>query len=419
MVIIEEKIIESLRRGIPPQKGVDLYSVGNEKFIEGIKNFHLSKISNIGKIRFISGSWGSGKTHFFRLLRELAYKNSIIVSSVELSIDSAPFNKFEEIFYSIIRNISTSTFYDVLKEGDIIPFGSLIEDSLKSLGNYPSSNIESVSFEHFTDASEKLMKDRGIDIDFKKMIKHYWETYLPDKADYSVAETKREEILQWFAGVGTISTYRKAFGVNKMVSRNNARLMLHSLSEFVKLAGYQGLLILLDEAEQSYSVMRKAALKIAHTNLLSLINNIESNPGIFMIYATTPDFFTDPKHGITIYGALAGRIGKLEEKQPMALSSVWNLDAIKTELKNYQDAALKIRKIYFKAYPEAEEKVLNETQTTEFVEKLNEKHPKLSAVNFWRVMIKSIITKFDLQLEDADVPIDELYVDIMDRLRED
>jgi molybdopterin synthase sulfur carrier subunit len=36
-------------------------------------------------------------------------------------------------------------------------------------------------------------------------------------------------------------------------------------------------------------------------------------PGLFLIYATTPDFFTDPKHGIVIYGALQGRIGKPEE----------------------------------------------------------------------------------------------------------
>ena len=34
---LASKIVESLRTGIPPERGVELYSVGNEKIIEGIK----------------------------------------------------------------------------------------------------------------------------------------------------------------------------------------------------------------------------------------------------------------------------------------------------------------------------------------------------------------------------------------------
>ena len=60
------QVIESLRKGIPPQRGVDLYSIGNEKLIEGIKKYHFSAMNKGGIIRFVSGSWGAGKTHFFR-----------------------------------------------------------------------------------------------------------------------------------------------------------------------------------------------------------------------------------------------------------------------------------------------------------------------------------------------------------------
>ena len=58
--LIATQVVESLRKGIPPQIGVDLYSVGNEKLIEGIQKRHLSGISDRGIIRFISGSWGGG-----------------------------------------------------------------------------------------------------------------------------------------------------------------------------------------------------------------------------------------------------------------------------------------------------------------------------------------------------------------------
>lgn len=410
--------IESLRRGIPPQKGVEEYSVGMDKLINGIKKFHFPNISEVGKIRFMSGSWGSGKTHFFRLLREIAFKQNILVSNVELSIDSAPFNKFEQVFYSIIRNISTPSSYENLENSSLIPLGNLIEEPLKTLGEGLINSL-TITYEHFTEITEKLMINRGIDIDFKKMVKQYWESFLPENADPTLVETKREEILQWFSGEGTISKYRKNYNVNKMVSRQYAKIMLHSLAEFVKLAGYKGLIVLFDEAEQSYSIMRRNALKDAHNNLLSLINNIELNKGIFMIYATTPDFFSDPKHGIIIYGALAGRIGKLEDKQPSALDTVWNLDAISPKFEDYKEAALKLRKIYCEAYTEAESEISDDSQIIQFIEELYNTHPKLSAVKFWRVMMTSLIRKFDLQFDGEDKPTHDLYNDIMDRLRED
>ena len=73
--LIATQVVESLRKGIPPQRGVELYSVGNEKLMEGIKKRHLDNITEQGIIRFVSGSWGAGKTHFFRQLREVAFQN--------------------------------------------------------------------------------------------------------------------------------------------------------------------------------------------------------------------------------------------------------------------------------------------------------------------------------------------------------
>jgi len=416
---LEIQIIESLRKGIPPQIGVEKYSVGNEKLIEGIKKYHLSSIDEIGKMRFISGSWGGGKTHLFRLIRDIAFQENCAVSNVELTVDSAPLNKFEQVFYSIVRNISTPTYYQKSQFSDVAPIGTLIEESLYALGGSKIEPESEITYEQYSKAVEKLMANKGIDIDFKKMIQHYWQTYLPDSPNKAVVEQVREEILQWFAGEGTISTFRKRFGVNKMVSRQNAKLMLQSLAQFVKLAGYKGLVILFDEAEQSYSIMRKSALRDAHNNLLSLINNIQTIPGIFMIYATTPDFYTDPKHGIVIYGALASRIGKPEDKPPDALDVIWNLDAVVTELKDYQKAARKIRNIYIEAYPEAKNKISDESETDKFIEELYKKHPKLGTVKFWRVMVTALIQKYDSQMEGKKFPTEKIYKDIMDRLREE
>ena len=424
--IQSNEVIESLRNGIPPQKGVSLYSVGNEKLLEGVKKRHLKSIGTRGIIRFISGSWGAGKTHFFRQLREIAFNENLLVSSVELDNSTAALNKFERVFYSIISNVETPTTFEKNLDPGVIPFAAVLEESLAFLSVNQRELPQHLSRDQFAAAREKLMASRGIDIDFKKVVEKYWETYLPSELSLASegqimadAAIRREELLQWFNGEGTAGTYRKSYGVAKMVTKDNSKVMLQSLSEFVRLTGYAGMLILFDEAEQAYSAMRKTALKAAHNNLLSLINNIESLPGLFLLYATTPDFYSDPKHGIVIYGALASRIGKPDSSNPKALQKVWNLDASPPELGEYMEAARKIRTLYLEAYPEDKELIPDKHLIDEFVKNLRSLHPDFAALRFWRVLITSLIQHLDDCIEgDEARSIDEIYDNVIDQLRD-
>ena len=169
----------------------------------------------------------------------------------------------------------------------------------------------------------------------------------------------------------------------------------------------------------SYSVMRKSELKKAHNNLLHLINSIEESPGLFLIYATTPDFYTDERHGIQIYGALAQRVGRPEEHPPRALDRVWNLEYVQPDLADYQAAARKIRKIYIAAYPEDEVMISDHSSLDSFLEDLLDAHPRFSAVGFWRVLVKGVIELFERQVEGDEVPsAEQLHDDIIDQLKE-
>jgi hypothetical protein len=417
--ILATQVVESLRKGIPPLRGVDRYSVGNEKLIDGIRKYHLSGISDRGIIRFISGSWGAGKTHFFRLLREVAFQSDCLVSSVELDTNSAALNKFEKVFYSIISQILTPASFTHHTGLEAAPFGTVVRESLAYLATGDRSAGGHFTWEQYVKAGEALMANHGIDIDFKKMVQKYWETFLPDGGDVAIVEQTRAEILQWFRGEGTIGNYRKRFGVSKIVSKENAKLMLQSLACFVRLSGYRGLLILFDEAEQAYSVMRQSALRDAQNNLLSLINNIEALSGLFLLYATTPDFYTDPKHGIVTYGALSGRIGKPDQRQPRALDTIWNLDAVETTLADYQAAATKIRAIYATAFPEATPLLPSDKALEAKVAELFRRHPSLAAIRFWRLLVTALITDFDDHMEGETRPTERLYDDVMARLKEE
>jgi hypothetical protein len=409
------EVIESLRTGIPPKRYVAAYSTGMEQFLQNVRKRHLESASTSGKIRFVSGSWGAGKTHFLRLLREQAFDARYLVSTVELNVDETPFNKFEQVFFDIIRNITSPEMYD---EGDLSRAAPFAEVLRRALFKAPAGEEEPVSHERFEEAKGRLFADDTIDIDFRRIVTQFWETYLAEGGDRATLENTRGRLLQWFAGEGTMSSYRPN-GVQKIVKRENARLMLQSLSRLATHVGYRGLVILFDEAEMSFSVMRKSNLKQAHNNLLHLINSIDESAGLVLVYAATPDFFIDERHGITIYGALAQRIGRPDDRPPRSLDRIWNLDAIETKLEDYSAAATKIRNIYMTAYPELGDDCVSEQHIRDYVAELVRVHPEYSHVSAWRVVVTGTIEALDATAEGEDLkPAEQLHDDIMQRLRD-
>ena len=349
----------------------------------------------------------------------MAYEKGCLVSNVELGKDSATLNHFESVFAAIVKAITSKTAFEAEDDAGMSPFGRVLKEAACALGGFGAAIT--LMPDALAAAREKLMRSADIDIDFKKMTYKYWETFLTDSGDIANMEQSRGEILQWFSGeAGNTAVYRKKFDISKHVKRENAKELLHSLAAFIKLAGYKGLVILFDEAEASYSAMRKATLRDAHNNLLALINTADELEGLFLIYATTPDFFNDPKHGIDVYGALAGRIGKPQiDVHPRARHVIWNLDAIQTELADYQGAAVKLRQVYLDAYPDSEGAIPAAPAIEKYVRELKDNHSEHAQISFWRVVVQGVIRLFD-DCADGVAPAAPAKVldDIMSRIRE-
>jgi hypothetical protein len=349
-------------------------------------------------------------------LREEAFSAGYLVSTVELSADATPFNKFEQVFFEIVRKITSPEMY---REGDLTraaPFGEVLR---RHLFGAAAGSADVVSHDRFQEMREQLMTSSDLDVDFRRMIVHYWETFLPEGGDAAALEERRGQIMQWFAGEGTIGLYRREYGAQKLVSRTNARLMLQSLSRFAVDAGHQGLLILLDEAEMTHSILRKASLKQAHNNLLHLINSIEESEGLVLVYAATPDFFVDDRYGAIIYGALSQRIGRPEDRPPRALDRVWNLDALETSAEDFLTAASKIRSVYLTAFPDVAEDLIAEDALRDQIREFVAQHPEYSHVSTWRVVVTGTVETLDASAEGEPLkPPDKAYDDIMDRLRD-
>lgn len=410
-----DEIIEQLRRGIPPYRHTSVYSAGHEKFLAAVRRRHLAPSPSSGKIRFISGSWGTGKTHFFRLLTEEAFDAGYLVSTVELSAQETPFNKFELVLAAIIRNIAV----EPRKAGVVstAPIGDVLRQALEKEAHDDDLTAAAARLK------DRLFSDQAIDIDVKRVVSAYWDTFTAETQDTVVLEDRRGQLLQWFTGDSHKPTMRKEFDVQKAVSKENARIILGSVAALIRLLGHEGLLILFDESEMTHSTMSKSSLRLAHNNLLHLINEVGEIPGLFLVYAAVPDFWNDPRTGITIYGALAARVGSLPEHPPRALETVWNLDSAETSEDDFCTAALRIQQVFQRAYPDDDLDHPTPEELTERVKIIVKEHGEFHAVSRWRVVVKETVKLLDQALEGDDLlPPLESYretVSALERLGDD
>jgi hypothetical protein len=416
-------VIKSLRMGQPPLQGLESFSIGLEPLIKGFKSNRMAQIGERGDIVFVNGSSGSGKTHLFRLIRQAAFDTGFLVSNVELHAKETPFSKFDKVFSAIVRKIRVPGEDDTITEAE--PFARVLDRALSVIALGNPAPLREISNEQYNKAHDILMADRRIDIDFKKIVVKYWETYVPHRAvsHPMVSREIRGEALQWFSGEGKEQTFRTKFAVNKMITPETARTMLPSLAGFIGLAGYEGLVILFDEGTQAYETMDKKDLKHAYSNLFHLVNNIDQSSGLLLVYATTPEFYSNKRYGILNHPHLAGRVGKPREKPPKPRDTIWNLDALHEGTDSYKQAAMKVRAIYVQAYEDDEEdtasKLPSEEEICAFVEDLAKKPADIAGIRLWRVMMPSLIQYFEDYLEGDARSAEDYYEDAMELLREE
>jgi hypothetical protein len=98
-------IIEGLRKGLVPTEYVAFFTVGRQnwlKFVEEDLDFFIAEGG--GKVRFINGDYGDGKTHFMSVIRQLALQKHFASSFVVLT-RNIPIHKFEVIYQEMVLQL--------------------------------------------------------------------------------------------------------------------------------------------------------------------------------------------------------------------------------------------------------------------------------------------------------------------------
>ena len=309
------RIISVLRKGTPPEEGIDLYSVGREELLSYFED-KLIEIKNYGvsDVKFVNADWGHGKSHFLDLLRDLAFKHNFVVSKAVLNRKEVPFDQLSIVIQRIMANIGTP-------KKRINGLEALLDDW--SVRNKAKSKPEVF----------KSLQEIGIFPDMRLKLVEYQSYY---NCTTGPEYQQCLQVLKWFQG-----------GETKSKTFRDVREYLHSFILFIHSLGYSGFVVMLDEAEAVTQLVGMNRRDLANENLRQIIDNDEDSKGFYFVFASTPTFLSgEGERGAQSYPALWRRINDpLQELRQDSLQKII-VDLPKLTEEEFLELAQNIKSVY-------------------------------------------------------------------------
>ena len=297
---VRDTILQALSAGVVPRTGIQHIQVGRHREIKELLR-DIDRISDGGAgIRFIIGDYGSGKTFFLNLVREMALHRKLVTVQADLSpglrLHSSR-GQSRALYSELVRGMSTRS------RPDGGALASVVERFVTTAISQAESDKCSPD-EVITSRMESLTELVG-GFDFAAVIKAYWEA-----CDEDDSERKRN-VIRWLRGeFSTKTEARQVLGVRTIVDDSTMYDHLKLLALFCRLAGYAGLLVCIDELVSVYMLQNSIARKGNFEVLLRVVNDsIQGNTsGIGFVLAGTPEFLQDHRRGINSHEALSSRL---------------------------------------------------------------------------------------------------------------
>src|SRR5467141_1720651 len=102
------EIIDALRRGTVPERGLDTLAVGIDRFQDAIDRELEAVRAGVGVFKAVRGEYGSGKTFFTRWLQERAKKLTFAAAEVQISETETPLHRLETVYRRLMERLSTA-----------------------------------------------------------------------------------------------------------------------------------------------------------------------------------------------------------------------------------------------------------------------------------------------------------------------
>ena len=270
------RVIEALRSGVPSRAVGQYFSEARPQLMRDISG-RLEKVSESGRSdgMVISGKYGEGKTHLLNTVFNLAHSNNMVVSWLSLSKET-PMDKLYLVYQKLISNTylpmrQQPGFLQVLEK--LTPNSPLAGEMLL----YGSRELETdklyyllKAYMNTEDQEEKFLLQADLEGDFisNVSLKQIYKRIFSQTVKYQVSFAKTKHTADYFA------------------------FMSHLFAQL----GYNGWVILVDEAELMGRLGKKARLN-AYRNMAKLLMPSEKLESVFSMFALSASYAEDVIEG--------------------------------------------------------------------------------------------------------------------------
>ncbi|MCD6177486.1 MAG: DUF2791 family P-loop domain-containing protein [Candidatus Cloacimonetes bacterium] len=344
---VARRIIEIVGgQGTPPEYGFQYFTAGLDMYLKTIDEEYLKTFIKDGGSAFkmVVGIYGGGKTHYLYCIREQAWTYNYITSYITLSSQQSPFHKLEQVYKEIVLNLIYSQTPEELLSGY-------------------DRGIEAVIKKWYNEKYQELCKKLSSEDEILKELNTYASSLGPYEStsfrnaikESFIALSENHEgdfilIMQWLKGENPPKNMLKNFRIFEKINKSTAFKMIRSLVQWIRGIGYSGIVVLMDEAEQTPSMSSKQKGFLLN-NLRELIDECgHSNFKNTMWFYAVPDENFLEGHS-QIYEALRQRVSTKFDTEINPTGVTIYLEKIQIKpVELLKEIGRKLAKIYEKAY---------------------------------------------------------------------
>ena len=309
---IASAVINSLKGGVVPRTGLPYIAVGRETEINALLH-DVDIISDGGaSFRFIIGKYGSGKSFLLQTIRNYVMDKNFVVADADLSPErrlQGTKGQGLATYKELIRNMSTKT----KPEGGALTL--ILDRWISSVQSRTAAECELDPTDHeFVKKVEKniyevinSLNEMVHGFDFSKLLTIYYRSYVNGD------DESKAKVVKWFRGEYVNKTEaRSELGVNIIITDDDWYEYIKLFAFFLKQAGYNGMLILIDELVNIYKIPHSITRQYNYEKILTMYNDTLQGKAKYLgiIMCGTPQCIEDTRRGIYSYEALRSRLSE-------------------------------------------------------------------------------------------------------------
>lgn len=333
---IAQTVINSLKGGVVPRIGLPYITVGRKEEIEALLG-DVELISEGGaSFRFIVGRYGSGKSFLLQAIRNYVMDRGFIVADADLSPDrklQGTRGQGLATYRELIGNLSTKT----KPEGGALTLvldrwiSAVQNEALQESGLAPGDAALTELTDRKIYAVTQEVSELVHGYEFARLLSSYYRAYV-DGDD----ETKAK-IVRWFRGEYTLKReVKEELGINILITDDDWYDYLKLFAVFFRKAGYQGMMIMIDELVNIYKIPNSVTRQNNYEKMLMMYNDALQGKARYLgiIMGATPQAVEDKRRGVYSYEALRSRLAEGKFSRPGArdlLAPVIRLEPLSAE----------------------------------------------------------------------------------------